>query len=110
MEGAQSATVNLKDMQWKMDKMMMDRIDPIIAALQEYLCDNITNFSLYNCRKCPCVKDNNGVSYKRKSPFIFNAYKGRRYNWNNNSNYNRFRTDDEDCDNCNDCVPSIMTQ
>jgi hypothetical protein len=82
MDAQGSATVDLKDMKWKLDKMLMDRIDPLIAPTQEYICDNISKFPLYNCRKCEC-ENNNGISYKRKTGWI-HMYK-------------------EDCrDNCND--------
>lgn len=71
MDGQGSASAGLKELQWKMDKMLMDRIDPIIASTQEYLCDNISLFPLYNCRKC-CEED--GVSYKRKTGWVHGIY------------------------------------
>lgn len=73
MDGSGSATVDLKELKWKMDKLLMDRIDPLIATTQEYLCDNIAGFSKYNCRKCKC-DDNGGISYQRKSAWIHNIY------------------------------------
>lgn len=78
MDGQGSASASLKELQWKMDKMLMDRIDPIIASAQEYLCDNITLFSLYNCRKC-CKED--GVSYKRKTGWIHGIYDNQERNY-----------------------------
>ena len=72
-EGSGTATVDLKDMKWKMDKLLMDRIDPLIATTQEYLCDNIVNFPKYNCRKCLC-DENGGTSYQRKTAWIHNIY------------------------------------
>lgn len=71
MDPQGAATVGLKEMQWKMDKMLMDRIDPIIASTQEYLCDNAAHFPLYNCRKCG---KEDGISFKRKTAWIHDVY------------------------------------
>lgn len=68
-DGAKSATQ--KEVQWKMDKLLFDRIDPLLAAMHEWLCDNKAHFTLYNCKPCKCNED--GVSHKRKSGWI-NAY------------------------------------
>lgn len=67
-EGQGSASVELGKMKWKMDKLMQDRIDPLIASTQEWLCDNQSHFPLYNCRSCG--KHNDGVSFKRKTGWI----------------------------------------
>lgn len=82
MTGEGSASVDLKDIKWKMDKAMMDRIDPSLAPMEEYICDNISSFPLYDSKKCNCA-DNNGVSYKRKTGWV-HVYK------------------DTDCRSCND--------
>lgn len=84
-EGSGSNTVDLKDMKWKMDKLLMDRIDPLIATTQEYLCDNVANFPKYNCRKCSCDDSKNGISYQRKTAWI-----------------HVYDDNDSRCNNCND--------
>lgn len=66
-EGSGSASVSLKSMQWKMDQLLMSRIDPLKASLHEWLCDNKTNFPLYT-KECKCGSD--GVSYERKSGWV----------------------------------------
>lgn len=66
-EGTGSASVTLKTMQWKMDKILMDRIDPIKAVMHEWICDNIGHFPLY-CRQCNC--SSNGISSGRKSGWV----------------------------------------
>ena len=68
-EGGGAASVELKDMKWKLDKMLMDRIDPLIEAMHEWLCDNKANLPLYKCKKCE-HDDHNGVSFKRKTAWI----------------------------------------
>lgn len=66
-EGAVSAEA--KDVKWKMDKLLMDRIDPLIESMHEWICDNKEHFPLYDCKDCGYA-DKNGVSYKRKSAWI----------------------------------------
>ena len=95
MDGSGAATVNLKELTWKMDKLLMDRIDPLIASTREYICDNIGNFANYNCRYCK--RDDNGVSVQRKSPWIHVNYDKHRHH--NYSNWNS----DSDSDKCYDC-------
>lgn len=69
-QGASSATA--KEVAWKMDKMLMDRIDPLLASMHEWLCDNKANFPLYTCKSCACTED--GISTSRKSGWI-HAYR-----------------------------------
>lgn len=69
LDGQGAASASHKEVQWKMDKMLMDRIDPLLSAMHEWICDNKTNFAKYTCKKCECSED--GVSYQRKSPWIF---------------------------------------
>lgn len=102
LQGDGSMSVALKDLQWKMDKMLMDRIDPQMAAMQEYICDNIADFSLYNCHKC--LKNENGISYKRKSPWIHNAYTKRDCEQRYIDPYGKYSDDD-----CGDCTNPAIT-
>jgi hypothetical protein len=69
-QGASSATA--KEVQWKMDKMLMDRIDPLIQSMHEWICDNKEHFPLYTCKPCACKED--GVSYKMKTGWIHGMY------------------------------------
>lgn len=76
-QGSGSASVTLKDIQWTMDKILMDRIDPLIEASHEWLCeaDNKQHFEKYNCKPCPCAGDKNaGVSYQRKTGYVHGIY------------------------------------
>ena len=66
-EGSGAASVELRDIKWKMDKMLMDRIDPTMQSMHEFLCDNKGYFPLYT-RKCDCGID--GTSFQRKTPWI----------------------------------------
>lgn len=65
--GSGSASVNLAGMQWKMDQLLMNRIDPVKASMHEWICDNIGNFPLYDK---PCRHNDDGISYQRKSGWI----------------------------------------
>lgn len=66
-EGSGSASVSLKAMQWKLDQMLMNRIDPIMASMHQWICDNIGGFPLYT-KKCSC--DDSGLSVGRKTGWI----------------------------------------
>lgn len=70
LEGSASVSADLKDVKFKMDKLLMDRIDPLLAAMEEYICANKVKFPKYD-RKCDCDVD--GISFKRKSAWI-NVY------------------------------------
>lgn len=68
--GQGSASGDLKDVRYKEDKFVQDRIDPLTAAMKYYLCQNSTSFPLYKCTDT----DEDGVSISRKSPIIFDCY------------------------------------
>ncbi|MCZ2085385.1 MAG: hypothetical protein LC112_14045, partial [Flavobacteriales bacterium] len=70
-EGQGATSAGIKEVQWKMDKILMDRIDPLIQAMHDWICENKTEFPKY-CKPCACSED--GVSYKRKSGWIHNIY------------------------------------
>lgn len=82
--GSGANSVDLADMKWKMDKLLMDRIDPLIASTQEYLYDNRAHFPKYNCRDFggACIdnnvnsvaSNNNGISFQRKTPWVHGLY------------------------------------
>ncbi|MGN6438379.1 MAG: hypothetical protein ACTHMM_17685 [Agriterribacter sp.] len=74
-EGQNSASADRKDVSWKMDRIMMDRIDPLIASMQQWLCENKKEFAKYTCRECSCSEDKStGISYERKSGWIHGIY------------------------------------
>lgn len=73
MESKASQSGDLKDVQWKMNKMHQDRIDPLIEASHEWLCKNKSHFTLYNCKSCGC-DEASGTSVKRKTGFIHGLY------------------------------------
>jgi hypothetical protein len=84
-DGKGAASADLPDIKWKMDKLMMDRIDPLISAMNEWICENITHFTNYDkkrCAGCGCSDNVNtstnnnssGVSYQRKSAWVHDIY------------------------------------
>lgn len=84
--GSAANSVDLADIKWKMDKLLMDRIDPLIASTQEYLFDNRSLLPKYNCKNFPTecgdcadgagnrINDNSGISFQRKTPWIHGVY------------------------------------
>lgn len=74
---AQGATsVDLPSMKWKMDKMIQDRIDPLIAGMKGWLSENRSSYPLYNCVALSDIRDitNNGVSLLRKTAWVHGIY------------------------------------
>lgn len=84
--GSGGNSVDLADMKWKMDKLLMDRIDPLIASTQEYLFDNRGSFPLHNCRDFSSLCGDNlagrtnstGISFQRKTAWVHGLYDRRR--------------------------------
>ena len=69
--GQNSASGELREIKYKEDSYIQNRIDPLIAALEWYLCKNKTTFPLYSCVS---DDDADGISIKRKSPFVIGIY------------------------------------
>lgn len=68
--GQNSASGDLKEIQYKEKKFREDRIDPLIEAMKYFLCKNASSYPLYTCEDTSI----DGVSISRKSPIIFGAY------------------------------------
>ena len=78
MSGAASG--EMKEVQFKLENYIQDRIDPIIERMKLWICQNKSNFPLF-CKDCGeiCGCDENGnvpdgVSHIRKTNFITNIY------------------------------------
>lgn len=54
MGSQEAASVSLSYLKFKMDKVLQDRIDPLIASMEKWLCTNKTNFPKYDSTRCPC--------------------------------------------------------
>lgn len=68
----ESASIDLKDAKWLMDKWLMDRMDPLTAAMQMWICEHKGNYPLY-CNDCGCG-DADGISVERKTDWITSIY------------------------------------
>lgn len=68
--GQNSASGDLKEVQYKEKKFREDRIDPLIEDMKYFLCKNKTNYPLYTCEDDQI----DGISISRKSSIIFGAY------------------------------------
>lgn len=66
---------DLRTLKWAMDKKLMDRIDPLIEALHQWICKqqkaDSSKYTLYE-RTCDC--DSKGVAYKRKTDWVLGLY------------------------------------
>lgn len=82
-EGQGSQTGELKDVKFIMDKTLMDRIDPLIAAMHEWICENKEHYPDYaKLDVCKCASKSNGISVDRKTGFVHGIYDRRKKrNW-----------------------------
>ena len=71
-EGQGAATVDLSKMKWKLDKILMDRIDPLLTAMHDWICDNSGQFALYT-KDCGCGELKKG----RQTAWVKNIYNDR---------------------------------
>jgi hypothetical protein len=81
-QGAGSQTAELKDVKFIMDKTLMDRIDPLIAAMHEWICENKEHFPDYaKLDVCKCKNKSNGISVDRKTGFVHGIYDKKKKRW-----------------------------
>jgi hypothetical protein len=73
--GGGTASPDLRTMKWAMDKKLMDRIDPLLESMHQWLCKqqdaDVSKFATYD-KDCDCNYE--GVAYKRKTDFILGLY------------------------------------
>ena len=75
-----SASGEIKDVQFKIDNYIQDRIDPLIERMKLWICQNKTHFPLFckDCNEiCGCEDNDNepdGISSVRKTGWITNIY------------------------------------
>lgn len=82
-EGSGSSSVELATMKWKMDRMYMDRIAPLIAGANEYLYTYRTAFPKVNCKQSwyrggDVVYGNSGIVVPRKTAWVTGLYDTKR--------------------------------
>lgn len=68
-----SITGDYKDIKFKLDIQMQDRIDPLTGRMHAWLCKRKSSFPLY---KKPCECDDDGIAYRRKTDWVFPAKTG----------------------------------
>lgn len=74
MEGQDSASVDLATIKWKADKLLNDRIAPLISSVEQWIYDNKGYFPLSDCKNWSTSDDYDGVAIKRKSAYVFGVY------------------------------------
>lgn len=75
MTGNVAVSPDLRTVKWSMDKKMMDRIDPLVEAMHQWLCrQKDADQSAYPNYTKTCLCNSKGVSYKRKTDFILGIY------------------------------------
>lgn len=70
--GQNAVTGDRKDVQFKIDIQMQERIDPLISRMQQWICERKEKFPKYT-HKCTC-DNTDGISLLRKTDWVFNAY------------------------------------
>ena len=74
----ESASGSAKDVKFKMDVQMQERIDPLRARMEQWICLRKTAapgaLALYTKSCGDCENDTDGISVLRKSGFVFGAY------------------------------------
>lgn len=74
-DGAKTQTPGLKTIQWQMDKKLMERIDPLISRMHQWICKKkAADSSLYLSYTKECLCDEDGVSIQRKSDILLDIY------------------------------------
>ncbi len=64
-------TPSLGAVKWTMDKKLMDRIDPLLEAMHNWICKRSADYPLY---EKPCECDNSGNANQRRSDFVLGIY------------------------------------
>ena len=66
---------DLRTMKWALDKKLMDRIDPLIESLHQWVCkQKKADSAKYPDYEKDCDCDSKGIAFKRKSQFILGLY------------------------------------
>lgn len=75
LTGAATNTPELRSVKWRMDKILMDIIDPLTESMHLWLCkQKDADSELYPDYKKHCDCDAKGTSIKRKTNFITGLY------------------------------------
>lgn len=73
-EGQGAYSAEIKDVKWKRDDALFQRINPLLEAIKRYLCKNKDKYTLYKCDEmCNCHSKNNSHN-TRRSPLILGLY------------------------------------
>lgn len=75
--GEASASGDRKDVQFKIDMQMQERIDPLIERMRLWICNQkITDKAKFGnyCKQCECDGKPDGISLLRKTDWVFGAY------------------------------------
>lgn len=72
--GTNSSSGDVKDVSFKLDNTLHDRINPLLQRMEEWICKNKTSFPLYckPCMDCGCIGKSDELA--KKSNFIIGIY------------------------------------
>jgi hypothetical protein len=73
-EGRGASSVDLGTMKWKHDRMLQDRIAPLVAGMDQWLYGNRVYFPAMDCKQWNYTTTSNGVALHRKTPWIHGVY------------------------------------
>lgn len=72
---------DMKDVKFKIDIAIQDRIDPLMERMRLWICERKTKYPLYskdcgneNCSETTAGNTPDGISYLRKTDFVFGIY------------------------------------
>lgn len=76
-----SASGDMKDIKFKIDIAIQDRIDPLMERMRLWICQNKDKYPLYvkdcggmNCTETNSNNDPDGIAFSRKTDFVFGIY------------------------------------
>lgn len=74
-DGAKTQTPELSVVKWQMDKKLMERIDPLLESMHQWICyKRKTDSTIYPLYEKECATCGDGISYKRKSDILMDIY------------------------------------
>jgi hypothetical protein len=75
MQTAGQVTPDLKSVKWVMDKKIMDRIDPLLISLKNWICYKRTiNTGIYAKYPVQCGCENDNTRQSRKTDIVLGLY------------------------------------
>jgi hypothetical protein len=69
--GTSSASGSRRDIEFKTDKLIQDRVNPLVERMHQWICDRYTLYPNYSI---PCKCEEDGINAEGKGGWIFGVY------------------------------------